>query len=77
MDDLKWERDGPNDTWTGDAPGHKYTCMRTCFDVAVLYHNNEELRRSGSDGGHSKNRRFAEEHFAALRERVLHNNGPS
>lgn len=60
---LEWERDGPNDTWTGKAPGVEYLCMRTWADVAVLYCNGVELRRSGSDGGHSINREHAEAHY--------------
>jgi hypothetical protein len=63
MTGLQWERDPALDTWTGTANGHEYLCMRTWADVAVLYHNGNELRRSASDGGHKVNKKFAQDHF--------------
>ena len=65
---MEWKRDPILDTYTLEVPEGIYCAMRTWADVAVLYFNNTELRRSASDGSHEKNRAFAEAHLKALRE---------
>jgi hypothetical protein len=61
---LIWKRDAILDTYTSEAAGHRFFSMRTWIDVAVLYHNGIEIRRSGSDGSHKNNIAFAEKIFA-------------
>lgn len=61
---LVWERDPILDTYTAKADIHTFFSMRTWVDVAVLYHNGVEIRRSGSDGSHKNNIAFAEKIFA-------------
>jgi hypothetical protein len=63
---LEWKRDPLLDTWEATAPEGKYLCVRTHLDVAVLYLDGQELRRSASDGSSEPNRRFAEKHHATL-----------
>jgi hypothetical protein len=66
---LDWKRDPLLDSYTAEVPEGTYVCTRNWLDVAVLYFNGEQLRRSGSDGSHTENLKFAEEHLRALRAR--------
>lgn len=59
MADLVWKRDPLLDTFSADTENHKFLCMRTYLDVAVLYHNGKEVRRS-SDGSHKINMELAQ-----------------
>lgn len=63
---MEWKRDPILDTWEAQAPEGRYFCMRTHADVAVLYLNGKELRRSASDGCHTHNMEFAEKRSASL-----------
>jgi hypothetical protein len=56
---LTWKRDPLLDTFSADAGNHSFLCMRTYLDVAVLYHNGKEVRRS-SDGSHKINMDLAQ-----------------
>jgi hypothetical protein len=68
--ELDWERDFLLDSYSANTTIGSYYCMRTAFDVAVLYHNNKVIRRSASDGGHMLNRIFAEEHYQEQSENL-------
>lgn len=66
-DNLIWKRDAVMDTYEATSGDHKFLCVRTAFDVAVLYHNDVEVRRNASDGSHRNNREFAETLLAELK----------
>ena len=63
MKQLVWKRDPLLDTYEAKTDKGTYTCMRTYADVAKLWFNGEVIRSSPSDGGHTNNIKFAEEHY--------------
>ena len=67
---LVWKRDPILDTYSSETLGHTFISMRTWCDVAVLYHNGIEIRRSASDGSHKNNISFANDVFAKLQEKI-------
>ena len=60
-DVLVWERDPILDTYTTKVGDNVFISMRTWCDVAVLYKDGVEIRRSPSDGSHLKNIKYVEE----------------